>query len=128
MTDNLRTSLEITFSEQANFSDPEWTTNWANFDLTPEGAETRKLEIGTGAETIDLGDYSAITQLAVKNEDPTNYVTATFRSVGNGAVDNILRIQPNSFLVVSDVTPGSDLILQANGAPVLVKIAIAGET
>lgn len=127
MPDNLRTSIEITFSERDDFRDPEWITNWADFDLTPEGAETRKLEIGTVSETIDLGDYSLITAFALKNLGG-NIVTATFEGAATGGNSNIVQIAAGGFLYLTDVVAVADIALISTGAPNLVKIMIAGET
>ncbi len=128
MSDYAKLSLAFTFSEQSDYSDPEYESNLDPYEVEAEGYTVRKLEITTSAETIQLDEFASIYQLIVKNEDATNYVTATHDSAGNGVTDNIHRIGAGKFLVLPDVTPGSDLILQANGASCKVKIIIIGET
>lgn len=128
MADFAKLSVAFAFSEQSDYSDPEYESNLDPYEVEVEGYTVRKLEITTSAETIQLDEFSSIAQLIIKNDDKTNYVTATHDSAGNGATDNIHRVGAGKFLVLSDVTPGSDLVLQANGAACKVKVIIIGET
>lgn len=128
MSDYLKIEVGFVASENSDYSDPENNVEFDPYEALVEGYESFKREIGTSNETVELGQYSTINELIVKNLDPTNYVTATFRSAGNGSTDNIIRIGAGKFAILPDVTPGNDLVLVANGAACLVRIAIAGET
>lgn len=128
MPDFAKLSLSAIFSELADYSDPLYESNLGDYEVEAEGFTARKLEITTSAETIQLDEFASIYQLIIKNHDKTNYVTATHDSAGNGATDNIHRVGAGKFLVLSDVTPGSDLILQANGAACKVTVIVIGET
>ena len=127
MSDYAKATLSATFSEKSDYTDPEWVTNWADYEVTPDEAETYKVICDTSSgTTVATSKFANATLLAVKNTDATNYVTATFRSAGNSAVDNIIQIAAKGLLVVTDFTVASDLLLVANGSAVDCKILIVG--
>lgn len=127
MADFAKLALSLTYSENSDYSQPRLKPPidpWESTTVTHYEVQYRN--IGTSTETLELGGFTTIECLIVKNKDTTNYVTATFDSAGNGSTDNVLRIHKGFPLVVSDVTPGSDLILQANTAACDVEVIILG--
>jgi hypothetical protein len=127
LADYAKLALALTYSENSDYSSPKLKTSLDNWtSTTATHYEVQYREIGTSSETIELGGFTTIECLVLKNKDSTNYVTATFDSAGNSSVDNILRVGAGKILVLTDVTPGSDLLLQANTAACDVEIIIVG--
>ncbi len=127
MSDNLKTSIASVFSENVDYSDPEFTTNLEDFILTPDEVQLFKIECATGGgTTLTTSFLSAASLLIVQNTDATNFTTATFRSAGNGATNNIVRIAAGGFLVVTDFTVANNLLLVADTTATNCKILIAG--
>lgn len=125
MSDNLRIKFEATFSELADFTDPEWTTNWDSDDSKPNEAQQFTRIVGTSSEDLDLMGLSTPTRLVIQNTDPQNYVTL---SIGR-ADDTTLRahrIEPGAIFATSDIDTTNTPTLQANGSPVRIKGLIAG--
>jgi len=127
MADKAKAELKITYSENTNFTDPQWITNWDNYEVDPDEGETRTVQADTGGgSTVTTSQYSAVTLLAVKNTDTSNLATATFRTAGNSTTDNIIQIPAGGLLVISDYTPANNLVLVATGAAVTCKVAVVG--
>ena len=127
MADYSKLNVSVTYSENSDYSAPKLKTRLDPFESTSSTHyEVQYREVGTSAETLELGGFTTIEYLVVKNKDATNYVTATFDSAGNSTVDNILRVAAGKILVLTDVTPGSDLILQANTAACDCEVVIVG--
>ena len=125
MADNLKIALQGTYSENTDYSDPEFITNWADWELDPDEAHTGKMDVGTAsAEDVDQRGMATITLMAIKNTDPTNLVTFVWESsVGAG---QSVTIAKNSLFVTSDIVAGGTTTLQATGAAVKVKILTCG--
>jgi hypothetical protein len=128
MADFAKVSLGFVYSENSDYSNPRLKPLIAPYESTTATQyESQLRAVGFAApETVELGGFTTIECLVLKNCDATNYVTATFDSAGNSSVDNILRVGPGKILVLTDVTPGSDLVLQANTAAVDCEIFIFG--
>ncbi len=125
MADNLKLAVRGTFSENTDYSDPEWITNWDDWELEPDEAHTGKMDVGTArAEDIDQRGMGTITMLAIKNTDSTNYVTLIWES--SAGAGQSVQIAKDSFFCTSDVVAGGTTTLQANGAAVKVKILTCG--
>ena len=99
----------------------------ASFELTPDEYFHAEIQADTSAgTTITTSILSSSTLLMVKNNDATNYVTATFDSAGNGSTDNVVRIAAGGFLVTTDFTVAQNLKLVANSAACECEIFIVG--
>lgn len=127
MAKYLKAELEILLSANADYSDEDWVTNWADYTPTPDEAFQMEIQADVGsAVTVYTSHLSTVTLVALKNTDSTNFVTATFRTAGNGATDNIIRIPAGGLLVVSDFTAANNLTLQADTAVVNCKVLVCG--
>lgn len=127
MSDNLKTSVATIFSENSDYSDPEFITNLEDFILTPDEVQFFKIEAPTGGgTTLTTSFLGAASLLVVQNVDASNFVTVTFRSAGNGATNNIIRIAAGGFLMTTDFTVANNLVLAADTAAVNCKVIIAG--
>jgi hypothetical protein len=103
-----------------------------NPDAYNPGAGTYRvmvLEIraDSAGTTIGLGAFTTVTQILIKNKDATNYTTATFRTTGGGANDQVLNIPVGSFVATGSlITVASDLVLTGNGADTNCLVCIIG--
>jgi len=98
-----------------------------SLELTPDEYFHAEIQADTSAgTTITTSILSAATLLVVKNNDTTNYVTATFDSAGNSSVDNLIRIAAGGFLVTTDFTVAQNLKLVANSAACECEVFIIG--
>lgn len=75
--------------------------------------------------TVDLAPYATVSNIIVKNTDPTNSVTATFRTSGGASNDQVLTIAAGDFVKTGPVTVASDLKLIASGAACECEVFIA---
>lgn len=124
MSDYAKASLTVTYSENSDYSDYEFRTNWDAYTLSPDEGEVRSIEADTGGTTLELGTYASITLLAVKNTSSTNYVDAAWTDAASNT--NTQRIPAGGLLVVSSVLPSADLGLTANSAAVICKVCLVG--
>jgi hypothetical protein len=125
MADYAKAKLEVTYSENADYSEPDFKTNWPLYELTPDEGETTILEVVTGGTTVTTSTrYSTITLYAVINLDPTNYVTATWTD--NSANANIQKVPAGAILVVPDINGATNPTIQANSATCRCKVVIMG--
>jgi hypothetical protein len=127
MADYSRLSVAYTYSENSDYSAPKLKTNLDNYTSSASTHyEVQYREVGTSAETLEMGGFTAVEHVVIKNKDATNYVTCTWDSAGNGSTDNIIRIAAGKFAVIPDLTPGSDLILTANTAACDCEVIVVG--
>lgn len=84
------------------------------------------IDVATSAQTYTLSYLVSLTDLLIKNNDTTNYVTVTWRSAGNSSVDNIVRLAAGKSMLLNDVTVASNLTLTADTAVVEVEISYLG--
>ena len=129
MSDYCKAQLTAVYSENADFSDPEIdTSNWEEFVLTaPTKSEERKVvATSSAAITIVTATYTTVALFAVKNLDPTNYVTCVYKTAGGGATAQTCRIPAGGMLILSDLTAATSPTLQATSANCLCKVFIAG--
>jgi hypothetical protein len=105
--------------------------------------DTQVIPIGTDTPafyTIDLNRFTQVYELMVWNQDPTNYVTLTYRSAGNAAVNNIIRIFGGATInptvpsvvtgaryVTCDVTVTTNPTLVANSGRCTCVITVIGK-
>jgi len=127
LPDYAKITVTATYSKNSDYSSPKVSFAPAADTFTPDEYDHYEVEADTGGgTTVTTSKYATVTRLIVKNNDATNYVTATFRSAGNSGVDNILRVHAGAELVVSDFTAANNLTLAANSAAVECEIFIAG--
>lgn len=124
MADYLKVQLEMTHSENADYSDPEWRSKWDAVALTPDEVRAMKIEIDTSAVSLDFTDFATVTLFAVQNTNATNFVTVTWTDSAANA--NTQKVQPGRILVIPDIAPATNPTLTADTAAVVCKLAIAG--
>ncbi|MAH48944.1 hypothetical protein CMI37_24160 [Candidatus Pacearchaeota archaeon] len=129
MADHAKIELKGVYSTSADFSSPK--TNFRPSAYVPATGNVdeyfhMEVEADTGGTTVTTSLLSSAVLLIVKNNDGTNYVTATLRSAGNGSTDNLLRIAAGGFLATTDFTVANNLVLTANSAACECEVFLVG--
>jgi hypothetical protein len=133
MSSYLRTQFIVTKSPNSDYSNPEWPPRqFSSLDLNPNDCmwwDLLTVPAGAGI-TLDTSPFTSPLLVFVQNTSTTagNFVTATFRTVANGATDNKIRIaENNGLLVLNDLAPANDLKLQGSLASASCRVIIAGD-
>ena len=127
MADYTKLELTAVYSKNSDYSSPKVKMAPAAFTLTPDEYFHVEVEADTsGGTTITTSILNSATLLVVKNNDATNYVTATFDSAGNGSQDNLVRIAAGGVLATTDFTVAQNLKLVANSAACECEVFIVG--
>ena len=126
MSDYARLRLFLEYSTASDYSRAK--THGIEVTATPDEGRLSDgpYEGGTSAQTYTLSHLASLTDLVIYNAGPTNFVTVTWRSAGNSAVDNIVRLSAGKAMLLTDVTVANNLTLQANTAAVEVEISYLG--
>lgn len=128
MADNLKITVTTKYSENADYSDPEWETDWDPYEIDPDEAALNLMVLAqTGGTTIDTASLDltdgAATLIAVKNLDTANYVQLAWTDVSTTAC--VARIPAGGILVVPALDPSPAPVLTANTANVRCRVVIA---
>ena len=127
MDDYAKLEIRGIYSKNSDYSSPKSDFNPANYEVTPDEYFHCEIQADTsGGTTITTSILASATLLVVKNNDTTNYVTATFDSAGNSSVDNLIRIAPGGILATTDFTVAQNLKLVANSAACECEVFIVG--
>ena len=127
MADYAKLEIRGIYSKNSDYSSPKSDFNPANYEVTPDEYFHCEIQADTsGGTTITTSILASATLLVVKNNDATNYVTATFDSAGNSSVDNLIRIAPGGILATTDFTVAQNLKLVANSAACECEVFIVG--
>ena len=127
MADYSKLEIRGIYSKNSDYSSPKSDFNPANYEVTPDEYFHCEIQADTsGGTTITTSILASATLLVVKNNDTTNYVTATFDSAGNSSVDNLIRIAPGGILATTDFTVAQNLKLVANSAACECEVFIVG--
>jgi len=127
--DYVKFHIKGVYSKSSDYSDPVTTFNPAAFTLTPHEYIHCEIEAATSAgTTLTTSIMDSATLLAVKNNDATNYVTATFDNLGMGGTDVSVRIAPGGFFVTTDFTAGQNLKLVANTSECECEVFVCATT
>ena len=127
MDDYAKLEIRGIYSKNSDYSSPKSDFNPANYEVTPDEYFHCEIQADTsGGTTITTSILASATLLVVKNNDATNYVTATFDSAGNSSVDNLIRIAPGGILATTDFTVAQNLKLVANSAACECEVFIVG--
>lgn len=118
----------------ARFSDDSTFTTSRDFRPSAynPGSGTWRYEIRdvlalTAGTTIELGMYTDIRNIIIKNKDASNYVQATFRTTGGGSNNQVLRVLAGNIIALGGaITLANDLILTANTADVACDVCVIG--
>lgn len=128
MASYMRTTFRVEFSDASTYS--PLIGDFAPAAYEPGSGTYRWLihdvKAATGGVTIDLGQFTTVTNILIKNKDSSNYVSATFRTPGGGSNDQVLKVLPGQLIATGTVTVANDLVLTANTAAVACYICIIG--
>ena len=84
--------------------------------LTPDEYMHMEIDAATGGVTLDLGMFSAITMLMIKNNDAAIVVTARIDTAATANVD--IAIPAGGVFITPDCKVSEDLVLtSASGTP-----------
>lgn len=126
MSKYARTRITTEVSDASDYSRArEYATEITH---TPDEFRLGELiEVATAGQTYYLAHLNSVTELRIKNEDTSNYVTVAYTSVGNAGT-NTVKIAAGKELVIpgGDVTCSGNLTLTANTAAVSVTISYLG--
>ena len=131
MADYAKLEIRGMYSKDATHSSPRVDFNPADYTLTPDEYFHCEVQAALATDsvahtTVDTSILASATLLVIKNNDATNYVTATFDSAGNVSQDNIVRIHAGGVLATTDFTVAQKLKLVSNSAHCECEIFIVG--
>lgn len=130
MPDYAKLRVGLTYSENSDYSTPRLNAFLDPFtSTTVTHYETQLRTVGTSAETIELGGFTAIQAIVVKNKDTTNYVDVVWTYTDGAAADttNKTRVVAGGLLVICGTAKvASDMTLTANTAACDCEILILG--
>jgi hypothetical protein len=127
MTDYAKLEVSGAYSKNSDYSSPKVKLALGNFNLTPDEYIHAELQADTSAgTTLTTSILNSATLLVVKNNDATNYVTATFDCAGMGSTDTSIRIHAGGIFVTTDFTVAQNLKLVANSAACECEVFIVG--
>lgn len=121
-------SVSAKFSEVSTFSpSKDWEPDAYNPGSGTYRYEMREVSAATGGTTVDLGMYTTINNIIVKNKDTTNRVDGTFRTTGGSSNNQVLSAPAGGiFATGSRVTVANDLVLTADTAACVCEVLISG--
>lgn len=131
MADHCKLTASLQYSTESDY-DPELVPiPPITYASRPAGIQVmRAVSIPTGGETFELGGYSSIDWVLVKNRGTTNYVTASFTNNANTAVSQRVGVDSTTTQgkvgIFTDVKPSGDLTITANTAAVVCDVIIVG--
>lgn len=126
MADNFKVAIDAVYSENADYSDEEWGVDssiWDAYEIDPtEKWGPSKVSAATGGTTLTLSGFLTTSCVMLfKNTDATNYVQVAWTDVSTTAC--VARVPAGGVLVVPLVNPGTAVVLTANSAAVVCKVA-----
>lgn len=131
MSDYSTLQVSLLYSENADYTSPQYVLNLAAYEDTPTEFTRQRVSAATGGSVVELGSYSTVRTIIVKNLDNTNYVTATWNNLAASAQSQRIGAGTlagqGKILVITDVSPAADLTLTANTAAVICDVSIIGD-
>jgi hypothetical protein len=106
----LRTVLEV--SEHSDYSKAQ-VYQFEATAQTSTKVSVLNVDAVTGTLTVDLGGFSSLIDVMVRNTDPTNFITVTYSYNGNSESTRCLA---GNWVKLSFITAASDLLLTADTA------------
>ena len=130
MSDSVRIRMSLEAAENESFSPKKLESNFDAYAPTAGTYryEVRKVSAATGGTTVDLGMYTTVLNIIVKNKDTTNRVDGTFRTTGGSSNNQVLSAPAGGmFATGSRVTVANDLVLTADTAACECEVAILAQ-
>jgi hypothetical protein len=119
MADAAKIEVSVVYSENADYTAPEWISSLSPLEVTPSASlGQNRVSVTTTAHTIDVTPFNDGT-LVIKNNDTdtTDYVTVTYTNLaGTGITD--LRVYGKKLAVIPDLdVSAADVTLAAATGP-----------
>ena len=129
MADYAKLQIKGVFSKSSDYSDPVTAFTPAAYTITPDEYFHCEISAATSSGTaLNTSILDTATLVAIKNNDATNYVTATFGKAGSSSADTSIRIAAKGYLVMTDFVPTHNLTLVANSAACECEVFICTTT
>jgi hypothetical protein len=126
MSKYLKTSFNIVYSDNADYSEPEYNPPQFDMELTPDEAAVIDLLVTvTASEPIEV-PFTTVSFFMVVNRDDTNALTLTYDS--STTVGAIVSIPAGGVFITQDVDVSSNMP-ELDGAVATeqrVKVIVAG--
>lgn len=128
MADYANLALSVRYGEVSDYSDGLLARNVSSSSTTVDEQEARVITALTTGTTLDLGHFTTIEYVMVKNKDATNYVTAKCVSAVPADPSDFVtqKIPAGKFIVLTDLTVAGDLLLTADTADCDCEVIIIG--
>lgn len=128
MADYSRDEVTFEYGATSALQDPEISRSFVETPSSPVEYIHRRITAATGAgSTLTLSDFTTILGLFVKNHDSTNFVTGTYRELGDAAAANrTFKLSAGQWLKLVNVSPGTVLTLAADTAAVKCEVIANG--
>ena len=127
MADYAKGEVRGIYSKNSDYNLPKVDFNPTDYTVTPDEYIHCEIQADTSAgTTLTTSILSSASLLVVKNNDSTNYVTATFDCAGMGSTDTSIRIAAGGMFMTTDFTVAQNLKLVANSAACECEVFIAG--
>ena len=124
MSNYLKASLDVVYSENVDYTDPQLTASPTAVELTPDECVVFELEIGSGAAETLAMPFSTATFFAVINKSTTNALTLIYKTAST--VSSTVQIAAGGMFVTPDLLTTTAPTLQGSGATVKCKVILAG--
>lgn len=109
-----KTAVVTTGSDNSNYS-PGLRKEYSDFEYEPTQRLVYEVLAPTGGKTVELGNFTTIKQLVIKNKDASQTVRA--RRQSNVTASNFDEDIPAGGVVVwTDVLISTDLVLTSQGS------------
>jgi hypothetical protein len=126
MTISSRVTVNADAADQADFQRPFLDYGATYTPLGVAEPVNVRVEVATGGTSYSLAHLTTVQSLVVHNLGTSNYVTLTWRSAGNGATANAIRIAGGAIAVLTDVNPAVALSFVASVSDVYVQLVALG--
>lgn len=129
MADFSSLSLVVKYGEVSDYSDGVLSRSFTKTSTTPTKVQQYLVSaalVGDGGTTLDLSSFATVQALVLKNKDATNFVTATYRSSAGAATDQKQKLLAGQYVVLTDITIASDLLLVADTAALDCEVLVIG--
>lgn len=128
MADYSRAQVDVSYGSTSALQDPEIERSFTSTPSSPTKNLHIRLSAATsGGTTLELGSFTTILEMYVKNHDTTNYVVGTYREQGDSAAaDRTFKLIAGQWLKLVEVAPGNDLVLVANTAACVCEVLVIG--
>lgn len=129
MSDYVKFSVSAVHAKNAEYNPAKIATAIDDYKLAAGTYKTKYQTVSAvtgGGTTVDLAEFTTVSNMIIKNTDPTNPVNATFRTTGGAANNQVLTLVAGDWVKTGPVTVANDVVLAATGAACECELFIAG--